>query len=193
MYSRIVLNTFLILKCIRLDDSTNLYLEKLPDIVCWHSNEHIKLLLGVLLPCLSIWCVAWPIYLLRLLYTKNKAITLMTHIQRSNSTRTIKKITIQETQFQPQTRRSTFKNDDLLDTQKIYKYLTVDYTIGAYYWEFYFYITNFFVSSLAYTTSQLDPVSQAALLIASFELMLLFSKMKSPFKYAAANDLQVLI
>ncbi len=102
-------------------------------------------------------------------------------------------LTANDTSIRNTTRKSTFQNkEEILDSQKIYKYLTSDYVPAAYYWEIYFYFTNFFISSLAYTTSPLDPISQAALLIITFELMLLVSRVKFPFKYAIANDLQVM-
>ncbi len=125
MYSRIVLNTFLLLKCVQLDDSPYLYLQQLPDVICWHSYEHIKLLLGVLLPCLSIWCIAWPIYLFIKLYKKKE------NINRLILSATTSPITIGKSIF--------LNNDDILNTEKIFKYLTLDYKPEAYYWEIYFY------------------------------------------------------
>ena len=193
MYSRIVLNSFLMLKCVQIDDGPNMYLKIQPNVLCWQSDEHKNLLIGVLVPCLFIWCIAWPIFLLIKLYISHRFINVAIQLEISNTNKKLRAIKCTDSPTQLYSRSSTtFKNEEeILDSQKIYKYLTVDYVPTAYYWEFYFYITNFLFSSLAYSTSQLDAVSQAALLIAIFEFMLLISRIKSPFKFSVANDLQV--
>ncbi len=193
MYSRIVMNSFSILKCITIDDSKNTYLEKLPDVVCWESSEHKVLLLGIFIPSLSVWCIAWPLFLLRNLIIKKKIILNSANSRILDSPLSTKKVGILEINTKLEQNPDFLRELEVLeDTHYIYKYLTLDYIPSAYYWEFYFYITNFIVSSLIYTTSSLHPVSQSSLIILTFVIMMLFSRIKSPFKLAVANDLQVL-
>ncbi len=95
------------------------------------------------LPYLTIWCIAWPIYLLRVLQNNNKFINII----HSNSMKKTKRSHLHYSLLQTNTKISYFPNEDeILDTQKIYKYLTAVYVPTGYYWEFYFYFTNFFVS-----------------------------------------------
>ena len=131
MYSRIVLNTFILLKCIQLDDSPYLYLESQPDVICWESFEHKELLLGVLLSFLSIWDIAWPIYLFSRLYKKKKFINFLTQIQIFNFQKSITKLNVHDYYLQTQIRNSIFLiEDEILESEKIYKYLTRGLLLG---------------------------------------------------------------
>ena len=170
-------------KCIKIDETAETYLEKHLDVQCWNSDDHKMYLLGVLLPCF--WCLAWPFFLL--IFLKSKYM-LVYHQARERVHQ--KDLNI------PGNREGTQldlnKEDNLLEKEKNYKFLTTDYVPDAYYWEIYFYFSNFFISTLAYTTSYLDSISQSALLITTLMVMLLFSRVKSRFKFELANNIQVL-
>ncbi len=130
MYSRLVLHTFFFLKCINVDGGPIDYLEKSPNIDCWDSREHPLLLLGAFLPCLLLWCIAWPIFLLKILYKGNRKLT--------DTLRSSQMIRFRAggreptfTSLEPQLNEESF-----WENRKIYQYLTHDYNTNCFYGRF---------------------------------------------------------
>ena len=63
-YSRLISNSFQLLQCMNLDQTSTTYLEIDPNIRCWETNGlHVHLLKVLFLPNLIIWCVGWPLTL----------------------------------------------------------------------------------------------------------------------------------
>ena len=71
-YSRLIANTFRLLKCINLDQTSLTFLEIDPNIMCWETGgTHLYLLKTLFLPNLFIWCIGWPLFLVILLFFHN--------------------------------------------------------------------------------------------------------------------------
>ena len=71
-YSRLIMNTLKMLKCISLDQSNQTFLELDPNIECWISNGYHMYLLKTLFSLnFLVWCLGWPISLCVLLKVKN--------------------------------------------------------------------------------------------------------------------------
>lgn len=178
-YSRILLKTFKILKCIVLDESGAVYLEDEPNILCWSSNEHLMLIVTSFIPNLFFWCCLWPL-LLVLILRKNsrkldrKKVTISMLKQNSPET-------LDDSNFEIYIRRK----------HKIFKFLTMDYKPKFYWWEFFFYFVNFTLSAFVVGTSRLDPLSQGATLIATFMLLMIITEAKHPFLHSDINRTQV--
>ena len=191
IYSKVVLNTFFLLKCIKLDESSDEYLENNPDILCWYSSEHQQLLLGAFLPCLILWCLGWPFYIIKFLYSKNKLRFSSSKITQ-NFIKPLRRIRSDDLTI-INIVKIKLKNEEesFNDNQKIFKYLTMDYNTNCYFWEFYFYFTNLILSCLAFATSRIDPVSQGSSLLTTLMVMLIFSEYMKPFKFEIMNKIQV--
>ena len=62
----------------------------------------------------------------------------------------MKRVSIHELALEPHERRNSFKNEDeILDSQKIFKYLTTDYRTEAYYWEIIIFFKKLFLTALS--------------------------------------------
>ena len=71
-YSRLITNTFQLLKCFNLDQTSLTFLEVDPNVMCWEDNgPHKYALKMIFLPNLLIWCIGWPLTLFFLLKIKN--------------------------------------------------------------------------------------------------------------------------
>lgn len=76
-YSRLIANTFQLVKCLKLDQTSLTWLEMDPNIQCWESDGKHKYIVNALFyPNLIIWCIGWPISLILLLrYANYKGVT----------------------------------------------------------------------------------------------------------------------
>ena len=180
-YSRIVLRSLKLLKCINLDDTETLYLEADPDIICWKSYEHRVLLLSAFLPSFLIWCIVWPLIILFALRKRSHRLKY-TKIFSS----TITKISFLKKEPTPEILESYMRRK-----QKIFKFLTMDYKRDFYYWEIFFYSVNLILSALVVGTSRFDPLSQGGCFIAVFLILMMITESKQPFFFVDINKTQV--
>lgn len=103
-YSRLIMNTLQILKCINLDQTQSTFLEFDPNIECWvDGGTHIFLIKTLFLLNFLLWCIGWPISLVLILKIKN-----YTHIKELMKFSTILKSSIssaspKKMQFQKKT------------------------------------------------------------------------------------------
>ena len=71
-YSRLIMNTLQLLKCINLDQSNLTYLELDPNIECWvDGGFHLYIVKTLFLLNFLLWCVGWPLMLFLLLKIRN--------------------------------------------------------------------------------------------------------------------------
>lgn len=77
-YSRLIMNTLELLKCINIDQTSLTYLELDPNIQCWVDGGYHTFIMKTLFACnFLLWCVGWPLTLSLLLKIKN-----YTHIRK---------------------------------------------------------------------------------------------------------------
>ena len=70
-YSRLIINTFILLKCISLNNSKTVFLQIDPNIECWiNDGLHVNSIYFIFLPNLFIWCLGWPLFLYFVLIAK---------------------------------------------------------------------------------------------------------------------------
>ena len=198
LYSKLVTNTLQLLKCINLDNSNSSFLETNPNVECWGSEEHSRLLKNIFTPNFIIWCVGWPTFLMWSFqmkifkHRKSLRIELMHTITHSGGRQGSQEFsrTLTDVQLKSQIKNALNENQvKMMLKSPIYKYLVIDYRPKCFYWEVFFFLTNLLLSLVTVLTSRLNFLSQGALLISIYSVMLICTQILAPFKKDRFNTL----
>lgn len=200
-YPKLVLNTFSLLKCISLDESGRSFLEIDPNIQCWE-KQHMYYILTVFLPNLLLWCLGWPfIYGLALFLRKRR---VEKSLRKKKSLSRIETFGDQFKNFYTESsatfmkkRRKTvdmsviisdLEKDEIFQSSKIFRFLTLEYHSNCYAWDLFFFLTNLILTPLSLQSSFMDPVTFSVLLMLIFFFMLVLSITLYPFRFHEINN-----
>jgi len=207
-YPKLVLNTFSLLKCISLDNSsTKTFLEMDPNIQCWE-EYHIYCLKSVFIPNLILWCLGWPlIYGISLFYRNKKLgqllkkkkkfsrmerLSTLEKSKKANSTVVTTISNVKSENFHLKILISDEEKDQIFQENKIYRFLTIEYHPNSFYWDLFFFGTNLIITPLSLQSSSMEPVVFSAILMVIFFFMLILSMVRLPFRYSEVNDVCLL-
>ena len=214
-YTRLIVNTFTLLKCLSLDDSNRTYLQSDPNIQCWDSNDwHLTIIYFIFLPNLFIWCLGWPITLYIILFAKkyHETKSILTNISKKKRFHMEPSVKSQESKnsianekktwslrFLSKRKLTTRSRTEILLSEKqseqifegsaLFNFLTIDYKHTFYYWEGFFYTSNLLITTLSVLGSNLNLMSQVCLFIFIYFIMLLLNEKLKPFRYDYINNI----
>lgn len=161
-YPRILINGLQYVKCIKIDETEDLFLEAYPDLKCWES-VHIRYLFFVLIPNLVFWGCLIPI----LFYI-------------------LPRIIINRSKKSGNSGQSALNSDSLYSD--LLSFLTLDFKEKFYFWEVFTYLFKFMIAVFMVITSRFAPLSQGALLIFIFLGLFLIQEQFKPYRYPFINN-----
>lgn len=211
-YPKLVFNTFTLLNCISLDESSRSFLEIDPNIECWDKN-HIYYILTIFLPNLLLWCLGWPfIYGLALFLRKRRVLRNLKkkkkltsiggfgeefmRVSTMNRESNVNFIKLKSRKLRHETQNTEIsivlsekENDEIFQSSKIFRFLTLEYHSNAYGWDLFFFATNLILTPISLQSSFMDPVNFSVLMMIIFFLMLVLSIFIYPFRYWEINNI----